>query len=979
MVSISSRWRFAAAVSPLAMAIAATPAYADDNSAATQPVITGVATAAAAAQTTPPPPSDTSANPSNTDEAANPNAIVVTGFRASLRSSTAKKKNSETVVESVTAEDIGKLPDNSIGESIARLPGLAAQRNNGRANIISIRGFGPDFSTTTLNGRQQTTTNDSRAVEFDQYPSEILAGVDVYKTSEADHTAGGLVGSIDLRTIRPLDYGHRVLAVGIRGTYLDQKLLPGSKDKGGRVFGTFVDQFAHDTLGVALSAAYTNEPYSTRDWNAWGYGGYPGGVIGMNGVKTWFEADQLKRLGTTATVQARVSDNLTMTFDGLYSHFVDDIDQKGFEMPFNCGGFCGNDAISNVTSKNGFVTAATIAGTPVIENYATDHRSDQYALGWNTLWDGHNGWRAMADLSWSKTDRREHHIETTAGLNYGAKDPDTGKLIAPAPAIISYHVTDHGPEFTSNFDAANPALVLTDVEGWSGSPVQAGYDKLRKSKDDLKEVHGEIQRDIGSFVKSIKIGVDYTDHEKTLGQIEGFLSPMGGATSIAIPTDLLQQPFTLDRGFGPILSWDPRALEREGVLVFTDNTQPNTGYNVTEKVWTPYVMAPLEAQFGAAALTGNIGFQGVHTDLTSASPAYLTQHDKYWMWLPSLNLNLRWDNGLVLRFAAAKQFMRPRLTDLNNSISFGYDQQLKLYNGSGGNPHLRPYQAKAVDFNIEKYFGSKGYVALQTFYKHIDTYIASGVDQQFDFSPFPVPPNQTVPPTPIGFFSTSLNTHGGYMYGAELAGTLPFDIFTPALEGFGVTGGVGYTKTRIKDFNGDISSIPGYSKWVANLTAFYENSGFSVRGSMRYRSAFIGDFVLFSGGLDRQYVLAETVYDAQIGYDFPDNSMLGGLSVFVQGQNLTNQRSATIGDPHEPNSWLKYQTYGRRFLAGATYKFGAGAPPPPPATIPLPPPPPPAMQTCADGSMIPATAACPAPPPPPPPPPAPVERGERGI
>jgi iron complex outermembrane recepter protein len=333
----------------------------------------------------------------------------------------------------------------------------------------------------------------------------------------------------------------------------------------------------------------------------------------------------------------------------------------------------------------------------------------------------------------------------------------------------------------------------------------------------------------------------------------------------------------------------------------------------------------------------------------------------------------------VLRFAAAKQFMRPRLTDLNNSISFGYDQQLKLYNGSGGNPHLRPYQAKAVDFNIEKYFGSKGYVALQTFYKHIDTYIASGVDQQFDFSPFPVPPNQTVPPTPIGFFSTSLNTHGGYMYGAELAGTLPFDIFTPALEGFGVTGGVGYTKTRIKDFNGDISSIPGYSKWVANLTAFYENSGFSVRGSMRYRSAFIGDFVLFSGGLDRQYVLAETVYDAQIGYDFPDNSMLGGLSVFVQGQNLTNQRSATIGDPHEPNSWLKYQTYGRRFLAGATYKFGAGAPPPPPAAIPLPPPPPPAMQTCADGSMIPATAACPAPPPPPPPPPAPVERGERGI
>src|SRR5690348_372997 len=420
MTTISSRSLLGAAASQLAIASAlyATPAWAQDAQ-ATTPAITGAASAATA-QPVPPPPSDTAANPQNTDQPATAqNTIVITGFRAALRSATAKKKNSETVVESVSAEDIGKLPDNGIGESIARLPGVAAQRNNGRANIISIRGFGPDFSTTTLNGRQQTTTNDSRAVEFDQYPSEILAGVDVYKTSEADHTAGGLVGSIDLRTIRPLDYGHRVLAVGVRGTYLDQKLLPGSKDKGGRVFGTFVDQFAHDTLGVALSAAYTNEPYSTKDWNAWGYGGYPGGALGMNGVKTWFESDQLKRLGTTATVQARVSDNITMTFDGLYSHFVDNIDQKGFEMPFNCGGGCGHDAISNVTSENGFVTSATIAGTPVIENYATDHKSDQYALGWNTLWDGHNGWRAMADLSWSKTDRAEHHIETTAGLING--------------------------------------------------------------------------------------------------------------------------------------------------------------------------------------------------------------------------------------------------------------------------------------------------------------------------------------------------------------------------------------------------------------------------------------------------------------------------------------------------------------------------------------------------------------------------------
>lgn len=955
MTMISSRSLLGAAASQLAIAsvLYATPAFAQETPAAT-PAITGAASAAAA-QPAAGTPGDTA-----TTQDKNAKEIVITGFRAALRSATAKKKNSETVVESVTAEDIGKLPDNSIGESIARLPGVAAQRNNGRANIISIRGFGPDFSTTTLNGRQQTTTNDSRAVEFDQYPSEILAGVDVYKTAEADHTAGGLVGSIDMRTIRPLDYGKEVLAVGVRGVYTDQKLLPGSKDKGGRVFGTFVDQFAHDTLGIALSAAYTDEPYSTKDWNSWGYAGYPDGSQGMYGTKTWWESDQLKRLGTTATLQWKPTDNLTMSLDGFYSHFTDDVDQKGFEMPFMYSPFT---TVLSDTATNGLVTGATVQGLPVVENYATDHHANQYSLGWNTLWDGHNGWRAMADLSWSRTNRSEHHIETTAGVMNGHSQPQQQPNEPPPPCLLSNgcatvsFTTDHsnGPQFVSNYNAANPALVLTDVEGWSNSPVQAGYDKLRTSKDNLKEARGEIERDVGSFIKSIKVGFDYTDRDKTLHQKEGFLSPPGGQSvpagycstpqpgcQVAIPTNLLQPTFTLDRGFGPILSWDPRALEAQGVLVYTDNTQPNTGYHVTEKVWTPYIMAPIDSQLGAVHLTGNIGFQAVHTSLSSTTPGYLSDHDKYWMWLPSLNLNFRWDNGFVIRFAASKEYMRAPLTDLANNVDFHYDNTTfgpskPFWNGSGGNPFLRPYQAKALDLNFEKYFGNKGYVALQTYYKHIDTYIAQGVNENFDYTPFPKPSTNGNPPPPtnIGWFSTYLNTHGGYMYGAEVAATLPFDVFTPALDGFGVTGGAGYTKTHIIDFTGKPAQIPGYSKWVANLTAFYEKGGFSIRGSMRYRSGFIGDFVLFSGGLDRQYVLPETIFDAQVSYDFPTTSALAGLSVFLSGENLNNERSATRTFPNDPTSWLKYQVYGRRFLLGATYKFGEHAAPPPP-----PPPPP---------------------------------------
>ena len=919
MISISSRSRLAAATSPLAVAmvLAATPAWGQD---AQQPAITGAASAAtAAAQPATVPESE--ANPSAPN--AEQSSIVVTGFRAALRSATATKRRTDQIVEAVNAEDIGKLPDNSIGESIARLPGLSAQRSAGRANIISIRGFGPDFSVTTLNGREQTTTNDSRSVEFDQFPSEILNQVVVYKTPAANLIPQGLVGTIDLRTIRPLDAGKRVIAVGARGTYVDQKLQPDSHDKGFRVYGTFVDQFAHDSLGVALSAAYSDEPYQTRDWNAWGYDHYDADTLIMTGVKTWYESSDLKRLGLNGTVQARLSDNLNMTVDGFYSHFKENVTQRGFEFPdFPAWGF---STLTNPTIDNGFVTGGTFSGVYAnVENYAADRDADLYSLGWNTAYDGHNGWKGFVDLSWSRTDRTDDKLETTLGTGYHQSGPSD---------TISYHWTDHGPQFDAGLDYSDPSLLyLTDLHGWGGSVNQAGYDKIRKDRDDLKQARAEIEREVGSFLQSVKLGVNYTDRTKKLNVLERYLIPAGGALQVPVPTNLILNPTHLDRGFGDLLTYDPRELVDAGALEFftntdTENRSAQASYHVSEKLLTPYIMGVLHANVGASDLTGNIGAQAIHSDQSSRGlsypngvPTIVTLGDKYWQVLPSLNLSLRMPADWVLRFAASKEIMRPRLPDMNATITYNWDTTHQFITGSGGNPLLKPYTAKALDFNVEKYFGSKGYLALQTFYKHMDRYIASGIIP-FDYAGLPLP--STVPPgaSTVGTLSTQANTKGGYIYGFEVAGTLPFDIVSSALEGFGLTGGLGYTKSRVKDFNGDYTQIPGYSKWVGNLTAFYEHQGFNLRGSMRYRSSYIGDFVLYSGGLDRQLVEAETIFDAQVGYDFSDQSRLHGLSIYLQGQNLTDEPAKTV-DPRIPNNgFMKYQTYGRRFLAGFTYKF----------------------------------------------------------
>src|SRR5690606_35216793 len=129
-------------------------------------------------------------------------AVMVTGIRRGIEDAISTKREATSIVEVISAEDIGKLPDVSIGESISRLPGVSVQRVVGRAQVISVRGLSPDFSTTLLNGREMVSTGDNRSVEFDQYPSELVSGVTIYKTPDAGLIGQGLSGTLDMQTAR---------------------------------------------------------------------------------------------------------------------------------------------------------------------------------------------------------------------------------------------------------------------------------------------------------------------------------------------------------------------------------------------------------------------------------------------------------------------------------------------------------------------------------------------------------------------------------------------------------------------------------------------------------------------------------------------------------------------------------------------------------------------------------------------------------
>ncbi|WP_315759878.1 TonB-dependent receptor [Sphingomonas sp. Y38-1Y] len=850
--------------------------------------------------------------------------IVVTGFRASLESAVNAKKSRDQVVESVSAEDIARLPDASIAESIARLPGLTSQRISGRSSGVSIRGFAPDFSTTLLNGREQTSTGDNRAVEYDQYPSEVVNQVLVYKTAQATLIGQGLSGTVDLKTIRPLEYGKRTLAVGGRGVYTDLgKLNAGSKEYGYRVFGTYVDQFADDTIGVVLSANYLNEPYQIQEFNAWGYADAGAiapnaGVIG--GSKSYVTSTNLKRLGLQGTVQWRPVPNYTITLDGFYSDFDDPQIKRGIELPLAFG----NATLTQANVEGGFVTSGTFSGVEgVIRNDSFSRKAKLYSFGMNQRWEGDDGWNAMFDLSYSKTDRSETIIETYAGTGYGAN--------VGARDTIGFTSGSTGTVFSPTLNYSDPGLILlTDPQGWGGANLQAGYYNDRIVKDEIQQYRGEVEKEMEGFLRSVQFGLNYTRREKSLTPDEALIQLTGGLRERRIPAEYLLEPTNLSYlGLGPMVSYDPAELLAGGIYQLSPNTSldiPAKAFRVNEDVMSAYLQANIDHEIGASVLTGNVGVQFVSTvqkssGLVAAGGVLqpVTEGDDYIDVLPVVNLSLRFPSDFVIRVGAARQMQRARLDDMRVAIAYGYNTALDLYTGSGGNPVLRPIRSNSFDLTLEKYFGTRGYIALQGFYKDLKSFVYN-LEVPFDYSAYPKPAGLR-PPTDLGLLTQPINGEGGNIYGAELAATLPLGEFVGALDGFGVTGGVSYTQTEIQPTPGaPAEDIPGYSKWVANGTAYFEKWGFNLRGSVRYRSTFVGELSGFGGNRVRRRALDETIVDAQVGYDFQEGSALEGVSLFIQGQNLTDEPFVTV-DPRDDRAIIDHQQFGRRFLAGATLRF----------------------------------------------------------
>ncbi|MFZ8964867.1 MAG: TonB-dependent receptor [Steroidobacteraceae bacterium] len=860
--------------------------------------------------------------------------IVVSSFRESLMDSMDIKKNSDSIVEAVTAEEIGKLPDISIAESIARLPGLTAQRLNGRGQVISVRGLSPDFTTALLNGREQVTTGDNRGVEFDQFPSELLSGVVVYKTPDAGLIGQGLAGTVDLRTVRPLQYGKQALAGNIRYemTELDA-LNAGSADDGWRYSLSYVDQFADGTVGLALGFAHMSNPSQEERFNAWGYPGGPDDNLIIGGSKPYVRSSELKRDGIIGVLEFQPTDNFNAAIDMYYSEFEEDQQLRGIELPL---WWSSAQFQPGYSSADGLVTEGTFANVRgVMRNDVTSRKSEVFSAGVNLEFAMGSEWTGEVDFGHSKVDRNDLILETYSGIPQSSGTADT----------LSFVWSDRGPVFTPTFDYGDASQVfLTSPQGWGGDVVpggQLGYSNQPSIEDELNQIRLSAKRDV-SFgpLTEMEIGVNYGKREKQLVADEFFLGLASGATAASIPnvTGLTDLGFL---GIDGMVSYNPRELIKDGVYSLTRNPNGDVAiksWQVEEEVTLGYVKFTIDTDLGNVPMTGNIGVQFVDTDQSSTAISAsgggsgvalvpTTGGTSYTDVLPSLNVTWDFGNDNYLRFAAARTMARPRMDEMRASRTYGYNPTLASstdinaspWSAGGGNPELEPWIANAFDLSYEKYFaGRTGYFALAYFYKDLESYIY-GQQVLQDFTGFIGPQPGEEPALNVGYSFAPANGKGGRINGVEAALSLTGEMLSDALAGFGTVLTFSWTDSNIKPNPGNPSQpLPGLSEEVGNFTVYYEKNGFTSRVSARYRSDFLGEVSGFGNGRNLTMVEGETVLDAQVGYNF--SGRLEGLSMMVQGFNLSDEPFQTYYND-DTRQIRDHQVYGRSYMVGFSYRY----------------------------------------------------------
>ena len=850
-------------------------------------------------------------------EAAQVEEVVVTGVRKSLRDALAVKQGSDKVVEAISAKDIGVLPDVTIAESIARLPGVNATRDRGNDSQAVVRGLGARLVLGTINGREVASSEPDRNVRWEIYPSEVVSGVEVYKSQSADLIAGGVAATININTIAPLDYRGPEFVVRAGPVFYDGgKDIPNYGTTGYRGSGSWVHKL-NDDLAVVVGVTAQRQKNGYGSFTGWGYNDSnarpPAGASdyssdlnrdGKLDATPWgaqMSASRIdqKRTGVSGGLQYKPTDNFELKADALYSKIkITEVQDQTVWGANNWGnwntgtGNIGwNDGVYNGTGSsytliNNTVVAATLPYSSVqtvLAKYSED--KDLFAGGLNGKWTG-DQWTVVGDLSYSKAERT-----------------NTWKAVR----FESY------PTWTSfDWRAGKTPTITTSQDSLTQTADLAGsYDGPEHLNDELKAAALDFTRDFGGGAfKSVQFGVRASDRVKS----HSSFSYAPTATGATVPASLLTA-YTLSDGANvpALLTGD---IDKIAAIAYGANAfdvskateELAERWTVQEKVYEGYGKLNFAADGPAGAwVTGNIGARVVHTETdseglqqnTASAFVAATVSNDYTDFLPSANAKLDFGGGKVVRLGLAKVIARPPLDELRASRSLS---NWSPWTGSAGNPNLKPFEATQFDASAEYYFRPEALVAVSYYYKDVDSYI--GWKQ-----------------TPVVFggqtytVASPANGGSGHIQGVELTFQTPFFFLPGPLSKFGIYSNYAYVESNLKEFSPTNNPLrmTGLAKNTATVDLWYADGPIEARLGWKYHSPMT---VIYGwNGSDLQTLEAEKTLDFSSSYKINES-----ISVRLQVNNLTNETLRMYRD-NDPNRIGRYDSYGRRYLMDVTFKF----------------------------------------------------------
>lgn len=925
---------------------------------------------------------DQAAPADNANAADDSNVIVVTGFRASVENSIAAKREVENFADFVSADDIAGLPDVSIAESLARLPGVSAQRTGGQASAINIRGLSQDLVSSTLNGREQVATSGNRTIEFDQYPSELINQAAVFKTPTASQIEGGIAGKVELRTVRPLSNSDDFkAAINLRGLYNDRAdQNPDVDSYGYRVSASVQGKLADDTLGIALGYARLFQPnVATRfvqfDFPVPGQSGSPAvdfnGDGALDSLNFGFEAIQFggreTRDAGIAVIEWQPTDRLSLLIDGYYSRFESDVQRRGYRAfatqsgdnqiidPVIAGTALVGGRIINQIGSNSFGFGA---GTELV-NQDESREDELYTIGGKLGYEFSDNVSLEVDVAYSRGDS----FFANAGINlrpYALLPNPTGSGTVPVrldqipgQIIVDYQL--------NGIDLPNVNEISTDFTNVAlsqgGFLLDGQFLVPQADSDELFAAAADLTLELpgSKFLSDIQLGFRYSDRQaqRIITSFNTFGIPGG---PLAVPSDLVSLG-GFSGGFADAGLTDFAVVDIPGAfnLAFGNDLglgQPATqdvfdftvdqSFLIDETTYAGYVQLNIDTIAGALPLRGNVGLRVVHTEQSSTvefqvptlpndpndtrdNRIDVVRGTNFTDFLPSANLILEVSPSDIFRLSYTRQISRPRFFELRGSISVntGGDGQTS---GGGGNPELDPFKAHQFDIGYEHYFGTSGLFSIAAFYKDLDTFIVNGTIPAFDFvaagaTPPPIP-GTNIPGNAVGPFSSPINGDGGSVFGVEVNFAKTFVELPAPFDGLGVQLSYAYSESSLSfpsATSGQSIDLP-----LPGLSRHVFNPivFYEKDGfGARVSARYRSSFVSPQIGISELILTSaeETVVDAQLSYEFGDIGPLRGFKLLAQVNNLTDEPTRTFFGQEAQTGTI--QNFGRTFFLGATVEF----------------------------------------------------------